>query len=218
MNDLLERYGELLREVDRWFSGCIRRHGDRIACSRGCSACCRGLFDITILDALYLKSGIDALPEAVQHSLRMKASDRLASLTARNPAFVEPWILNRIPEEEWEELMPEAEETPCLLLGEDGTCLVYGQRPMTCRLNGIPLFDTSGEAIMDEWCTLNFRGVDVAALPEDIRHPFLDLFAQELLLFRDLTRRLLGEAINEMDTFIPAAVLLDAEKIRTLRR
>ncbi|KAB0669773.1 YkgJ family cysteine cluster protein [Oryzomonas sagensis] len=217
MKELLGRYGALLREVDRWFDGCIQRHGDQIACHRGCSACCRGLFDITVLDALYLRSGIDALPEAVQCSLRQKATERLASLSACNPSFVEPWILNRIPEEEWEELMPEEDETPCLLLAEDGSCLVYEHRPMTCRLNGIPLLDTSGEALMDEWCTLNFTGIDVAQL-EDLRHPFLDLFAQELLLFRELTRRLLGDAVNELDTFIPAAVVLDAGMIGALRR
>jgi Fe-S-cluster containining protein len=217
MEDLLKRYGELLREVDRWFGGCIQRHGEQIVCHRGCSACCRGLFDITALDALYLRSGIDTLPAAVQQSLRLKATERLASLTACNPSFVEPWILNHIPEENWEELMPEEDETPCLLLAEDGSCLAYEQRPMTCRLNGIPLLDTSGEALMDEWCTLNFIGADVERL-EDLRHPFLDLFAQELLMFRELTRRLLGEAINELDTFIPAAVLLDAEMIMTLRR
>ncbi|QEM68400.1 YkgJ family cysteine cluster protein [Geobacter sp. FeAm09] len=217
MKELLGRYGELLREVDRWFGGCIQRHGDQIACHLGCSACCRGLFDITVLDALYLRSGIDALPEAVQQSLRLKAADRLASLTACNPAFVEPWILNHIPEEEWEELMPEEDETPCLLLAEDGSCLVYEQRPMTCRLNGIPLWDTSGEALMDEWCTLNFRGVDMGRL-EDLRHPFLELFAQELLLFRELTRKLLGEAVNELDTFIPAALVLDAGMIGASRR
>jgi Fe-S-cluster containining protein len=213
VKDLLERYGVLLQEVDRWFSGCIPRHGDQIACGRGCSACCRGLFDITILDALYLRSGIDALPEVVRQSLRLKAADRLASLTAINPSFVEPWVLNRIPEQEWEELMPEEDETPCLLLAEDGSCLVYAQRPMTCRLNGIPLFDTSGEAVMDEWCTLNFIGAD-ATLLEDLRHPFLELFAQELLLFRELTRRLLGKAVSELDTFIPAAVMIDATMIR----
>jgi len=216
MKDLLDRYGELLREVDRWFSGCILRHGDRIACGQGCSACCRGLFDITILDALYLRSGIDALPEATKQSLRLKATGRLAALSACNPSFAEPWILNRIPEEEWEELMPEADETPCLLLGEDGSCLVYGQRPMTCRLNGIPLIDVSGEAVMDEFCTLNFKDAG-AALPEDIRYPFFDLFAQELLLFREFSRRLLGEAVNEMDTFIPAAVIIDAGMIRAYK-
>jgi len=217
VHDLLERYGKLLREVDAWFGGCMERHGDLIACGRGCSACCRGLFDITMLDAFYLRSGIDALPETVQRSLRQKAIDRLAGLASLNPAFVEPWILNRIPEEQWEELMPEDDETPCLLLGEDGSCLVYEHRPMTCRLNGIPLYDVSGEAIMEEWCTLNFPGVDAAQLT-DLRHPFLDLFAQELLLFRELTRRLLGKAISEMDTFVPAAVLLGRLRVEELQR
>lgn len=217
MRDLLERYGKLLQEVDDWFNRCMQRHGDRIACGRGCSACCRGLFDITLLDALYLRSGVDALPAAVQHSLRLNALDRLSALTACNPSFVEPWTLNHIPEEEWEELMPEEDETPCLLLAADGSCLVYEQRPMTCRLNGIPLFDVSGEALMDEWCTLNFRGVDVEQL-EDLRHNFLDIFAQELLLFREVTRRLLGEAVNELDTFIPAAAVLDTVMIGAIRR
>jgi hypothetical protein len=64
---------------------------------------------------------------------------------------------------------------------------------------------------------MNFRDSD-AALFEDLRHPFLDLFAQELLLFRELTRRLLGESISELDTFIPASVVLDAGKIKALRR
>jgi hypothetical protein len=85
---------------------------------------------------------------------------------------------------------------------------------MTCRLNGIPLIDTSGEELFDEWCTLNFTETDPGGL-SDIRHPFNDLFAQELLLFREMTRRLLGEAISELDTIIPAAVFIDVEMLRT---
>jgi len=215
VKDLLERYGELLREVDKWFSVCRERYRDHIACGEGCSSCCRGLFDITLLDALYLRSGFDSLPDDVQCSLRQKATERLASLTTCNPAFVHPWILNHIPEEEWEALMPEDDETPCLFLAEEGSCLLYEQRPMTCRLNGIPLFDVSGEAIMEECCTLNFT-VEGGELLQDIRYPFYDLFAQELLLFRELTSRLLGEAVNEMDTFIPAATLIDVRSIQRM--
>jgi Fe-S-cluster containining protein len=184
-----------------------------MACTRGCSACCRGLFDITVLDALYLRRGFDQLPEKVRHSVRLKARNRLDALTARWPAFEAPWILNRIPEAEWDAMMPEEDETPCPLLSEQGTCLVYDHRPMTCRLNGIPLIDTSGENLFDEWCTMNFVDTDPMSLP-DLRHPFNDLFAQELLLFRELTRRVLGEAISELDTMIPAAVFIDTGMVR----
>jgi len=215
MQDILERYAALLGEVDRWFAGCRERHPDRIACGQGCSACCRGLFDITLLDALFLRQGFDRLPDAVQREVRQKAVARLDAITTHWPAFRAPWILNRIPETEWDDIMPEEDETPCPLLSEEGECLVYDHRPMTCRLNGIPLIDTSGEELFDDWCTLNFTDHDPLAFA-DLRHPFNDLFAQELLLFRELTRKLLGEAVSEMDTIIPAAVFLDGEMVRTM--
>jgi Fe-S-cluster containining protein len=212
LNDLLERYGTLLSEVDLWFASCRERYGDLIVCGRGCSACCRGLFDITLLDALNLRRGFDLLPDAIQAEVRKRALARLNEIETRWPRFTDPWLLNTIPEEEWDEIMPEDDETPCVLLSERGSCLVYDHRPMTCRLNGIPLMDRSGEELFDDWCTMNFIGRNPRELP-DLRHPFRDLFAQELLLFRELTTRLLGEPVNEIDTLIPAALCMNRERI-----
>ena len=216
MDDILDRYESLLGEVDGWFEACLSRHAGLIACHRGCSACCRGLFDITLLDALCLKRGFDRLPLRVQESVQMKAVARIVELTNRWPEFTRPWTLNHIPEQTWDEMMPEDDEIPCPLLSADGTCLVYAQRPMTCRLNGIPLIDTNGEVLFDEWCTLNFQGCDPMEL-EGIRHSFNELFTQELLLFRELTRRLFGTAVSELDTIIPAAVFLDIDTVRLIR-
>lgn len=212
MNALLDSYGELLGEVDDWFRRSLELHPDQIACRNGCSECCRGLFDITLLDALYLKRGFDKLPEPLKSVLAREASRRLELLSGVNPDFVEPWLLNGIPEDEWDALMPEEDEIPCLLLSETGGCLVYDYRPMTCRLNGIPLIDVSGEELFDEWCTLNFTGSDPRAL-HDLRFAFTELFTRELLLFRELVRILTGTARNEVDLFIPAAVVLERDKI-----
>jgi len=216
MNDILDRYGSLLGEVDRWFDGCLSRHSEDIVCHHGCSECCRGLFDITLLDALYLKRGFDLLPLAVQQAVQEKASARLEDLAAEWPDFKRPWMLNHIPEEQWDAMMPEEDETSCPLLSDSGACLVYAYRPMTCRLNGIPLIDTDGEPFFDEWCTLNFVENDPTGLA-DIRHPFNDLFTRELLLFRELTRRIFGKAVSELDTIIPAAVFLDAGTVGLIR-
>ena len=49
---------------------------------------------------------------------------------------------------------------------------------------------------------------------EHLRHPFNNLFRQELLLFHELTRRLLGHAVSELDTIIPAVVFLDTDQVR----
>lgn len=212
MNTLLDRYGALLEEVDDWFRRCLELHPEMIACRNGCSECCRGLFDITLLDAFYLKRGFDMLPEPLKTELAREATRRLEQLSEVNPAFVEPWLLNGIPEEQWDELMPEEDETPCLLLSDTGGCLVYDYRPMTCRLNGIPLIDVSGEELFDEWCTLNFTGEDPRHL-DDLRFGFTDLFTRELLLFQELVRILTGTARNEVDLFIPAAVVLECRKV-----
>ena len=217
MQDILDRYSSLLQEVDQWFAGCVQRHESSITCARGCSSCCRGLFDITLLDALYLRSGFNRLSEDIQDSIRLKAGVQLEPLAARWPTFTTPWILNSIPETEWDDMMPEDDETPCPLLSETGTCLVYAHRPMTCRLNGIPLIDVSGEELFDDWCTLNFADSDPRSA-EDLRHAFNELFAQELLLFHEMTSRLLGKAISELDTIIPAAVFIDAEMVRQAMR
>jgi hypothetical protein len=83
---------------------------------------------------------------------------------------------------------------------------------MTCRLNGIPLIDVSGEELFDEWCTLNFTEEDPRQLA-DLRFDFNELFTRELLLFQELIRNLIGTALNEVDLFIPAAVVMDCEKI-----
>jgi Fe-S-cluster containining protein len=212
MKALLERYGALLSEVDAWFRRCLEQHPDLIACRNGCSACCRGLFDITLLDAFYLRRGFVELPDPTKNELVGKASHRLEQLSLINPAFVDPWLLNGIPEGEWDALMPEEDETPCLLLSETGGCLIYDHRPMTCRLNGIPLIDVSGEELFDEWCTLNFTQKNPRQLA-DLRFSFTELFSQELLLFQELVRRLTGSARNEVDLFIPAAIVMDCRKI-----
>lgn len=212
MDSLLDRYGALLREVDAWFQRCLDLHPNLITCRNGCSECCRGLFDITLLDSLYLKRGYDALPEPLKTELVQAASRRLELLSRVNSLFVEPWLLNGIPEDEWDALMPEEDETPCLLLSETGGCLIYDYRPMTCRLNGIPLIDVSGEELFDEWCTLNFVEEDPRRLSY-LRFGFTELFSRELLLFQELLRILTGSARNEIDLFIPAAVVMDREKI-----
>lgn len=212
MNTLLDRYGELLGEVDAWFQRCLEQHPEMIACRNGCSECCRGLFDITLLDAFYLRRGFDKLPEPIKTAIEKGASRRLELLSQVNPAFVEPWLLNGIPEDDWDALMPEEDGTPCLLLSKNGGCLVYDFRPMTCRLNGIPLIDVSGEAFFDEWCTLNFTGEEPRDL-EELRFGFTELFARELLLFQELVRLLTGTARNEVDLFIPAAIVMDRNRI-----
>jgi hypothetical protein len=81
---------------------------------------------------------------------------------------------------------------------------------MTCRLHGLPLVDVTGEVMDDACCSLNFVG-SVGAIHELplLRHEFIRLFEAELSLFKLFTAKLLKQEFNELDTLIPAALLID---------
>ena len=80
LEKILVSYGRLLGEVDIWFNDSIAACLDAVTCRQGCSECCRGLFDITLLDACYLKYGFDRLDSQVQVMVRTKAVARLHEL------------------------------------------------------------------------------------------------------------------------------------------
>ena len=213
IKEILQEYGALLNGVERWFASCAAIDPSGISCGSGCAECCRGLFDITLLDACYLKCGFDRIEEEKKKAVLKKARQRIKGLQALWPDFSPPYVLNYRPEEEWEILMPDDEETPCPLLDDYGRCMVYDHRPMTCRLHGLPLIDVSGEVMHDEWCTLNFRENSLLELP-DLRWDFRKLFTDELVVFRRFTFELFGQSLNELDTFVPASLLLDFDDFK----
>lgn len=205
---ILSDYSRLLARIDSWYSSCQAAFPTDIRCSKGCSDCCRSLFDITLLDAVFLKTGFDLLPEDIKSRVTIKAKGRLRGLRKIWPGLSSPYLLNHRPEEDWQELMPEDDETPCVLLGDDGRCLVYAHRPMTCRLHGLPLVDPDGEVQHDEWCTMNFPDADPLQY-EKLRADFTGMFKEEVALFRRLETVLLSKGVRELDTFIPLALLVD---------
>jgi Fe-S-cluster containining protein len=208
---IVRQYQALLATVDAWFDRCRAACDSRIRCAAGCSACCRGLFDITLLDACLLQVGFSRLPAARQAAVRAKAEARLGQLRADWPDLHHPYLLNHLPDELWTE-MPEDDETPCPLLGEDGACLVYAHRPMICRTHGLPNIDISGESFSDLCCTLNFPG-EGPPFPEELRWPFRRAFERELDLCAAFTRHLFGVPMREADTFIPLALLIDFSRL-----
>lgn len=208
---LLDEYRALLAEIDDWFESCLRTApAETLACHQGCSACCRGLFDITLLDACLLKEGFAALSAAIREQVLVRCRMRLPELQQRWPDLHPPYLLNTLPNEAWT-AMPEEDETPCPLLGDDGLCLVYPFRPMTCRLHGLPNIDLSGEDFSADLCTLHPG--DPHTLPDRaLRWRFRETFTREIVLLRAFTLQLTGTPTSEADTFIPLALLADYKK------
>ena len=59
--EILKEYELLLSEIDNWFAHCQTDFHEDIACGKGCSDCCVGLFDITVL----IKRVLDIIPSGI---------------------------------------------------------------------------------------------------------------------------------------------------------
>lgn len=207
MQKILDQYLSLLQNLDRWFADCLSVTEDQISCRLGCSACCRGLFEISLLDARLLQSAFAQLEQATREKVLLKARERVKELEEIWPEFRQPYILNRLPHIEWQE-MPENDPTPCPLLAEDNRCLVYSHRPMTCRLHGLPNIDISGESFSDDYCSLNFTDSNPLSIHE-LRYPFRKTFTEEFDLLKAFSGKQFDSSTLELDTFIPSALLID---------
>ena len=209
---LLVAYRKLLAEIDAWFDNCLKEAPEgTLACRRGCSACCRGLFDITLLDAFLLREGFSRLPDTIREEVLARCRPRLAELQQRWPELSPSYLLNALPDDSWQE-MPEGDEIPCPLLGAEHLCLVYDFRPMTCRLHGLPNVDLSGEDFSTDLCTLHPG--DPLTLPAGLlRWDFRTAFEKEIRLLRAFTLQLTGTATAEADTFIPLALMASYEVV-----
>jgi Fe-S-cluster containining protein len=210
MPDIIEQYSSLLETIDSWFKQTVQKFPQEIHCQSGCRGCCRGFFDVTLLDAALALRGLEQLPLSQREAIQRKAELRLAELQQRWPGFASPFLLNGLPDSEWT-AMPEEDVTPCPFLGDDARCLIYAYRPMTCRLHGLPNIDFSGESFSDDFCSLNFTGVDPLLLPQ-IRGAFRQAFTAELDLFRAYTSALTGTPMNELDTLLPLVPLIDFDR------
>ena len=205
---ILADYRNLLGEIDIWFDTCLKQAPPgTLACRKGCSACCRGLFDISLLDAFLLREGFSRLPGVVREGVLARCRPRLAELRQCWPQLQQPYLLNDLADDCWQE-MPEDDPTPCPLLGADNLCLVYAFRPMTCRLHGLPAIDLSGEDFTSAVCTLH-PGDPQALHGELPRWRFRPAFAREIELLRTFTAQLTGTPTSQADTFIPLALLAD---------
>jgi hypothetical protein len=140
-----------------------------------------------------------------------RSRPRLAELRKRWPELKSPYLLNTLPDIAWQN-MPDDDLTPCPLLDGEGYCLIYTSRPLTCRLHGLPNIDVSGEDFDGTVCTLHLD--DPASLLGDIlRWRFREIFTLEVDLFRHFTRELTGRSWDELDTFIPLALVADYDKV-----
>lgn len=129
-------YELLVSKVDSVFDRVVTNFPSEVKCAQGCSDCCHAVFDISLIEALYINNKFSQLSDMRRNEILIAADkiDRRAQVLKRNASresgkIDSTQILDRI----------SRERLRCPLLNADDTCALYEFRPITCRLYGIPL-------------------------------------------------------------------------------
>lgn len=129
----------LARKTDDWFRRASAAHLSQVPCRAGCSHCCIGLFPITRLDVRLLEEGLGHLRVNERERIEERASEQIRALESAYPRLKPSPSLNGWSDQEIDQAATSFEHVSCPALGDDGRCLLYAYRPLTCRSMGIPI-------------------------------------------------------------------------------
>ena len=132
-----KRYESLVSQVNDVFKKVEAEFPEKVKCGDGCSECCHAIFDLTFIEALYLKTQFnDQFSGKLKHDIITAASDidrkiyklkkKIADEAKSDKAELEIIAkLSRI-------------KIKCPLLDKENKCIMYDKRPIACRVSGIP--------------------------------------------------------------------------------
>jgi Fe-S-cluster containining protein len=132
-----KRYEALVEKADVAFERVKDAYTECVECKEKCADCCYALFDLTLIEALYLNHKFNE---------KIKGSEKVKLLEKANRADRRTHKLKRKAFKDFEAGKSEAdiltemalERVRCPLLNEKELCDLYDNRPLTCRFYGIP--------------------------------------------------------------------------------
>lgn len=132
-------YEKLRADADALFAHIAAEYPDAVACHCGCSDCCHAVFDLSLVEAMYINEIFQqTFPHGPERSRLLEQASALdRKLTKAKRGLYEAQKRG----EPAEAIMRKAAELrmPCPLLTSDKLCVLYTARPITCRLYGVPL-------------------------------------------------------------------------------
>lgn len=136
-DEYFKRYEALVQSVDTAFKRVEQQYSQQVTCHIGCDDCCYALFDVTLIEALYINHRL--------HSV-LTPETREDFLEKCNKADRQTYKIKKQAWKRFEEGLPEdeiltaiaAERVRCPCLNDQNQCDIYAFRPLTCRLYGIP--------------------------------------------------------------------------------
>lgn len=136
-SEFFKKYESIVKMAEGAFEQVKNQFPDKVTCKEGCSDCCHALFDLTLIEALYLNHNFNKKFEGkARHELIEKANKADRKIyKLKKEAYKDAQkgsgdieILGKM----------SMERVRCPLLNDENKCDLYEYRPLTCRIYGIP--------------------------------------------------------------------------------
>jgi Fe-S-cluster containining protein len=199
LRPFFNKYETVVKTVDQAFEQVKAQHPQEVKCFEGCSDCCHALFDLSLIEALYINHHFNE---------RFTGPEREALLEVANRADRQVYQIKRRAYKDLESGRSEddiiaemaTERVRCPLLNEQDRCVLYEQRPITCRFYGIPT------AIGGKGRTCGLSGFAPGR-----KYPTVNLDAihkQLYLLSEEVVRHIRSKFIRMAEVLVPLSMAL----------
>jgi Fe-S-cluster containining protein len=202
MHRIVKKYSEFLARSSKTFGEATQKH--KVKCKRGCYECCTvGFFDITLLDAIHLRSSfLKKVPAELKERILAKANEQLDILEKKKAFSRKDPLLKSLPA--IDAISRRSAKMSCPAL-ENGVCTIYEIRPHICRIFG-PTIRGPRRAVRLEGCGYFKRDIPEAD------YPIFDHYEEEQKMQKAMFQQAGRKRIRAVDTIIPAALTLDMKK------
>ncbi|MDO9084308.1 MAG: YkgJ family cysteine cluster protein [Humidesulfovibrio sp.] len=136
-SEFFKRYEAIITEADQVFNTVRARFAENVRCEKGCSDCCHALFDLTLVEALFLNTAFNARFKGKERNRVLERADEADRLVHRLKRDAYKAVQDG---KNAQEILLEMSKIKvrCPLLDDQGLCLMYDLRPVTCRIYGVP--------------------------------------------------------------------------------
>ncbi len=167
LKPFFEKYETVVSHVDTAFQRVKDRYPDEVRCEPGCADCCYAMFDLTLIEALYLNYQFNRKFSGADRSRLLEKADKTDRQTYKIKKAAYEMSRDGIDDES---VMKEIalKRIRCPLLDDENGCELYAYRPIACRSYGIP------QAIGGKGHTCGLSGFDPGkaypSINRDITH------------------------------------------------
>ncbi len=136
-NPFFSKYEIVVGMIEKVFAKVKNECEDYVKCKVGCSDCCHAIFDLTLIEAMYINNKFNERFEGVEKANLIDSANKADRKIYQIKRSAHKELLGGAKDVDILGKMA-VERVRCPLLDDSDQCVLYDCRPLTCRLYGIP--------------------------------------------------------------------------------